>query len=317
MDEQWQFPFAGESAPAPSSLSAYAAHWLTTKCAPPYVRPYTAQVRAQFIRLYLLPDLGARELESITTADLDALQQRLIQRGLAVSTTKTLFGSCVAPMLRQAKREGRISRLPELRLHWPEAAPTLPDPFTVVERDRILDFYAKKRAEWRAMTGLVMLAGLRPSEAAGLDWDHVDIETGRVEIAQSMVDRRPGPTKTRAARRTIVVGDQLRQILADVRPVRPAPGELVVCDRGGRPIHTVKWSKSTFHRHVDRLGIRSRGLYCGRHTFISIAISVGDANIARVAAYCGTSVRRIESNYLRWLTDLTDPTVRSVQSVAS
>ena len=59
---------------------------------------------------------------------------------------------------------------------------------------------------------------------------------------------------------------------------------------------------------LKSLGLRTRGLYCGRHTYISIAVSVREANIARVAAYCGTSVRRIEANYLRWLTDLTDPT---------
>ncbi len=312
MDEQSQFAFLGEPAPAPSSVAAFAARWLETKCAPPYVRPYTAQVRAQFLRLYVLPALGEREITSITTADLDELQQDLIARRLAVSTTRALFSGVIGPMMRQARREGVIAELPEMRLHWPDADGPRPDPFTLAERDRILDFYAGKRPAWRALTGLVLLAGLRPSEAAGLDWDHVDVATGRVEIARSMVARVPGRPKTRAARRTIVVGDQLRRILADVRPARPASGELVACERDGRPLHSVKWSQSTFHRHLDGLGIRGRGLYCGRHTFISIAVSVLDANIARVAAYCGTSVKRIESNYLRWLTDLTDPTAQQV-----
>ena len=218
MNEQWQFPFAGDPAPAPRSVAAYAQRWLETKCAPPYVRPYTAQVRAQFLRLYVLPELGHRDIDSITTADLDALQQGLIERRLAVTTTKTLFSSVIGPMMRQARREEWVTALPEMRLHWPETDGPRPDPFTVAERDRILEFYRGKRPAWRAMTGLVFLAGLRPSEAAGLDWGHVDLDSGRVEIMRSMVDRRADRPKTRASRRTIVVGDQLRQILRQARP---------------------------------------------------------------------------------------------------
>jgi integrase len=290
------------------TVATYAAHWLATVSAPPYVTPYTTKVRRQFAELYLLPKLGERLVAEVGTPDLVALQGELFARQLATSTVRHVFGNLVAPMLRQAKREGVITTLPDLDLQWPKPDDAKPDAFTVAERDAILADYAGRGAAWHSMSALVLLAGLRPSEAAAVSWDKLDLESGELRIDRSLVDGNFGPTKTRKATRTIVVGDRLRGILREVRPARPARGDLLITNQNGALVDANRWSNRIFRPTLARLGIRPRGLYCGRHTFISIAVSVKNANIAKVAAYCGTSVVMIERHYLRHLVALTDPT---------
>lgn len=290
------------------TVATYAEHWISTSSAPPYVTPYTTKMRRQFLELYLIPKLGQQLIAEVGTPDLVDLQRSLFERNLATSTVRHVFGNLVSPMLRQAKREGLIPFMPDLDLVWPRKVDPKVDSFTVAERDAIVGDFATQRPGWRALNAMVMLAGMRPSEAAALSWDDFDAASGDVRIHRSFVDGHFGPTKTRAARRTIAFGERLRGVLDECRPTGAARGVLVAADDDGAPIDPRRWSARAFRRSLRRLNIRGRGLYCGRHTFISVAVSVRNANIAKVAAYCGTSVAMIERHYLRHLVTLSDPT---------
>lgn len=294
--------------PPDRTVADYAQHWLATSSAPPYVTPYTSKIRRQFVELYLVPKLGELLMADVGTPELVALQHELFGRKLATSTVRHVFTNLVSPMWRHAKREGLISAMPDLDMAWPRPLEPKPNSFSVAERDVILTAFAKRGPSARALTGLVMLAGLRPSEAAALDWERVNIETGELRIDRSLVDGNFGPTKTAKAVRSIVVGDQLRKILAECRPERPASGALVCPNRFGGMLDARRWGNRSFTPSLRALKITARGFYCCRHTFISFAVSVRNANIAKVAAYCGTSVVMIEKHYLRHLVALTDPT---------
>ena len=72
---------------------------------------------------------------------------------------------------------------------------------------------------YAALWTLLVMLGLRRSEACGLKWEHVDIEAGTLRIAQS-VQRVDGklrelPTTTRRSNRTVPLPARCRYALAE------------------------------------------------------------------------------------------------------
>jgi hypothetical protein len=70
--------------------------------------------------------------------------------------------------------------------------------------------------------------------------------------------------------------------------------------RTGGQINQSEWAREFWHRPLRACGIRPRKFYATRHTFISVALTVG-VNIKYLAEYCGTSVAMIERHYGRFL----------------
>ena len=60
-----------------------------------------------------------------------------------------------------------------------------------------------------------------------------------------------------------------------------------------------------------RCGVRPRGPYHTRHTFISVALSYG-ANIKWLAAYCKTSLEMIEKHYGKYIRNDVDEQLERV-----
>ena len=116
------------------------------------VSPKWAINRASAIRTNVLPFLGSRRLDELTSAHLNELQRRLMGRGLKPATVDGVVHRALRAMLRDAKAAG--CRIPDLhalynrefvqRLDQGSTASEI-DPFTEEERDRILEGFRKKR----------------------------------------------------------------------------------------------------------------------------------------------------------------------------
>ena len=284
----------------PVLFADFAAHWMSRYSSPPWVTAYTAYIRAGHLRANVLPAIGHLALADITPAVLEQVQREMLGR-LQLSTVKGIFQGVIGPILRRAVRDGLIRAHPGGHLAWPRVQAEHPDPYTTAEVDRIIDWFRRQKPDLEPTIALVMLAGLRPSEATALRWS--DIQATRISIDKSFVRDRVGKTKTVRSVRRITASRRLSAIL---ERHRGEPGAWVACRGDGLPYSTNRLGSYWMRRACAALDIRRRGLYAGRRWKISDAITKG-ASLGHVAAYCGTSVSKIERSYYRYLGALSDP----------
>lgn len=284
---------------APATFGAYALAWHSRYCSPPWVTAYTSKVRLGVLRAQVLPALGHLRIEDVTVAELERVQRDMMRRMKPASVSHT-FRSAIGPVLKQAVVDGLIPAHPMRALRWPRVDPPKPDPYSDAEVDLLLEWFRRHAPQFEVAVALVMLAGLRPSEACGLKWG--DIDKNSVLIERAVVDGQVTTTKTKRSIRKISVSKRLGAILRR----RRGQADEWVCLHRGRLVRTQALGCYWMRRACQDVGVRHRGLYAGRRHAISAAISDG-AEIGHVAAYCGTSITRIERHYYRYLGALSDP----------
>jgi len=270
------------------------------------VRPVSvkwALNRASYIAVHVLPVLGTKCLDELTTADLTELQQRLIAKALKPATIDRVIHSALRGMLRDAKASGY--RIPDLRalferqfiqrLDQGRDAHEI-DPFTEAERDRILSGFREKRAHFYPFVCFQFWTGARPSEAIALRWGCLDLAGRRAQIRLSRVLGRDGRPKTGKSKRDVVIHGVLLDVLRDSRPLHPTPDGFVFTTPTGAPIDEANFYRREWIPMLRRLNIRPRPLYNARHTYISFMLAIG-VNPLFVARQTGTSLAMIQEHY--------------------
>jgi integrase len=290
----------------PGTFGEYALAWHRDYCTPPWVTAYTSKVRLGVLRAQVLPALGDLPLADVGRAELERVQRDMLVRMKPQSVRHT-FTSAIGPVLRRAYLEGLLTENPMRALRWPRIDPAQPVAYSDAEVDLLLAWFRQHAPQFEVPVALVMLAGLRPSEACGLRWG--DIERRQVLIVRSVVDGAVSATKTERSIRRITVSRRLSAIL---ERRRGAADEWVAWHRG-RLVRTQALGSYWMGRACAEVGIPHRGLYAGRRHMISASITDG-AEIGHVAAYTGTSVTRIARHYFRYLGALSDPRERARRS---
>jgi integrase len=283
----------------PATFGAYALAWHGEYCVPPWVTPHTSRVRLSLLRARILPRVGHLYLHEITTEVLTAWQLELL-RELKPQSVRHLFFTGLGPILRRAFLEGLIPVHPMARMRWPRIDPAPPEPYTDADVDLLIGWFRQHKPAYEPLVALVCLAGLRPSEACALRWG--DVQGRKVLIERAAVDGLVGRTKTQRSVRRIQVSRRLDGIL---RRCRGRAEDYIGAD-GQVPVRSRSIGGYWCRRACRDLGIEHRGLYAGRRHAISAAITDG-ASLGLVAAYCGTSISKIERHYYRYLGGLTDP----------
>lgn len=166
---------------APVTIADYYAGWIEKK-KPPFVRKSLERDYRQAFNKNILPFMGDMELNSMTVETLEDFRLHLVnERRLNLKTARNIIDASLRAMFRDAGR--RVDRDPFNDLPanwWPRLPKREPDPYTEDERDRILDFYRKKRTfKEYAFVYFRFYTGTRPSEAVALKWASVDLWNGK------------------------------------------------------------------------------------------------------------------------------------------
>jgi len=255
-------------------------------------------------RLYVEPYVGHLRLREIALDDLKAWQKALIvDRGLAVNTAYNAMCGTFRALFNDARRSFKKTLDigdPFDGLEWPAKRQELRLPIAPEDEQTILEHFRRKNAHYYPFVAFLLGTGCRPSEATGLTWQHVDLRTGRVTIAQSRVQGHLMPTKTQASFRTITLSPHLVELLRERQPLVVKPDAPVFLNNRGKPIEQAAFSDFLWQRALRVAGVRHYPLYSTRHTYISRAISAG-ANPKHVAEYVGTSLAKIDKHYGRWM----------------
>lgn len=127
----------------------------------------------------------------------------------------------------------------------------------------------------------MLLAGLRPSEAVGLQWGDIDFKqrTLRVDRAVTRYGKEGWeftPTKNDGSQRTIVFGSYLMEVLKEHRAHAPVNNhDLIFGNAVGEPLDTSNLSRKHFHRIRERIGLKKIKMYNLRATSASTALNAG------------------------------------------
>jgi integrase len=249
--------------------------------------------------------LGARRLQSLTKADVEALVSWMLTAGrrrggkagtpLSARSVRLTLGRLTAA-LESAVEEGKLARNPARHVRPPKHTPRERETWAAAEVRR---FLAVADADRLAACWRLSLYGLRRGEAVGLRWRDVDLKAATITVSQSRVlaDYQVliEEPKTRSGIRTLPLDDALvtalKALKARQAAERLAAGPAyersgyVAADELGRPVHP-EWYSDEFHRVSDRAGVRRIRLHESRHTTCSLMEKAG-VPVSVIAAWAG------------------------------
>jgi integrase len=199
-------------------------------------------------------------------------------------------------------------------LDWPQAAPPQPDPFMATERQRLLTWFAARAFRVPAGTGsaryvqrpypaypaylhLLFWSGMRPSEAAGLQWQDIDLTRGTAAIRRSRHLWTYGEPKTASARRIVQLFPETVRLLRALAPLRMEPELPVFTHTPGGPIEPNSLLPH-WYAAQRASGVRVRGLYSTKDTFVTTAPEAG-VTIAWLET--GVNYLTLRRHYGRWM----------------
>ncbi|MEO0455420.1 MAG: site-specific integrase [Cyanobacteria bacterium P01_A01_bin.114] len=154
-------------------------------------------------------------------------------------------------------------------------------PFTQAEAQAIIASFARLYPHYAAFVAFLFLTGCRLSEAIGLQWKHVDLAQGTLDVSESLPHDRTGngykrvrkSTKT-GSTRLLALSPELRSLLASAQPEQPQAEALVFQSPRGCAIAScnfwVMWQKA-----LQAADVPYRKIHTIRHTLLSMAIEQG------------------------------------------
>jgi len=265
-----------------AKLAEWLPHWLDHIIKPK--RKPTTYAKYEFhVRLYLIPMLGTKRLESLSPADVRAFLTTLTHQTTAATAKES--HRVLRSALTSACREELISRNVVSLVDPPAVEPRLPAPWTLAETLRFLT--AARGDPLHAAFMLALALGLRRGEIVGLRWVNVDLDN-RVIYVRRQVQRVRGDLyeddpKGRRRRpvplpRICVVAlrwQRLRQAaLRQTAGPRWQETGYVFTTRSGRPVEARNIYRS-FGRLSRKAGVPIIRLHDARHGCATLLTSQG------------------------------------------
>ena len=279
-------------APSKRTLDEAAEAWISgaesgeirNRSGHPY-KPATIRGYRQALADHILPSIGTRKLNTITTADLQELVDGWQAGHREASTIRNSIKPLQAIYRRARSREG----LPVNPTHDLELPAPRPKEVQIVAPEEAAGLLAAVPDQDRAIWATARYAGLRYGELRALRWGSVDLAAGTIRVVESWDPKEgPIPPKTRTSRRTTPLPGLLRERLIDhrLKAGKPADDDLTF-GLSGTPFQA-----AVIYRRADRSWeSRSLGrlrLHQARHSYASFMIAAG-VNAKALSAFMGHS----------------------------
>ena len=271
------------------TLSRWLEHW--QKVHAPSIAPRTRELYAHYVRKHILPSLGELKLTAVSEVKVRAFYADLYETAKLANSTRRHIHNVLHMALKQAKQDRLVrtnvtdevkptyereeKRSRKLKAFTPEEAAL---------------FYPLARADRSGLVLAFMLCtGLRRGEALGLQWERVNLETGRCDIEEglSILDNKPqaGTLKTERSRRVITVaGDALgilrerkgEEAIEEVALRGYTPSGYVFTSLVGTPLNPQNVGR-IMARLCKAAGIPDLNPHGLRHTYTSLLAAQGIA----------------------------------------
>lgn len=226
-------------------------------------KPSGIAAKEMIIRVHLMPVLGGKKLDTITSEDVQRLKYRL--RDKAPKTVNNVL-TVLSVLLKRAVEWGIVGQMPCV-IKLLKVPKSEVDFYDFTEYERLVS--AAKDTDWRAE--LIMLlggeAGLRSGEMVGLEWSDIDFQAkrfGQITVARSAWKGQVAMPKGGRIRHLPLT----RRLSAALQAHRHLRSQRVLCQDGGQPM-TEKLVQAWVARAARRAALRSTGPHMLRHTFCS------------------------------------------------
>lgn len=167
-----------------------------------------------------------------------------------------------------------------------------PDPFTIEEREIIINAFEKFDRHYLNFVKFLFFTGCRPSEAAGLKWENVDLLNGNIIFLEATVEGfRKDDTKTHK-KRLFPINQQLKEILQSQSKIM----QTVFFSEKKKDINLNNFARRDWNDIFKQIPVRKRGCYHCRHTFITLCLDNG-ISIQQVAKWVGNTPQMILKHY--------------------
>ena len=180
--------------------------------------------------------------------------------------------------------------------------------YTAAEVEKILDAleHVSGREEYSAtLAGMLVTVcfygGLRPSEAAGLRWENVNLDDNTMLIKEAFVAGEfKATTKTEEAR-TVPMLPQLRNRMRlwHMKWQHPANGLVFPNQSGDKPININDVSARIIGPTLKKVGLEWEGFYACRRGFGTTMYDTVGASVEEIAAAMGNSPAVVAKHYVK------------------
>lgn len=148
------------------------------------VKASTYQSYEQYIRLYLLPELGTVRLSQLRPDHLHTVYSKMRGRGLSERTCQYTHG-ILHRALNKALKWGLVTRNVADAADAPKPRRKVMKVWT---RDQVRTFLEHiKGHRWAALFFLACSTGMREGELLGLPWSAVDLQEGKLQVNQTLM----------------------------------------------------------------------------------------------------------------------------------
>jgi integrase len=299
----------------------------------PALAPNTIRSYLGHVDDHIGPRIGTQPIGTLRVEHIEAMFAEMLRKGLSPATCERVRATLRGALTVAVRRDLLVRNVAALA-QVPARADTesIARPLTAAEAQAILGAAGggTEGARWS-----LALLGMRPGEVLGLDWSAVDLDAGRVQVRQQLVEVYPyrhgcalddkcrdGKALRCAAR---VGGRMLTRPKSDAgRRIIALPAEVVAMLRAHRRVWVeqrlraanawqVQWGDLVFARvtgaprdtAVDRkawlallaaTGVEGRRLYDARHTAGTLLLDHG-ADLHQVKEQLGHSQISLTSRY--------------------
>ena len=250
--------------------------------------------------------LGTRRVRTLTV---DHVERMLMSTGMSRSSCvrlRSILSQTLDFGIRRQLASRNVARTAEIPAD--AARPRDRQVFTADEAARFIE--ACEREPLGVMFTLMLTAGLRPGEAAGLCWDVVDLDAGTITVRRTTSAARGGTmvvdrVKTARSERTLAVHERIVRTLGAYRAAQAAQRlaspewhdpRLVFCTSSGDPL-----DPSNVRRALTRIttsnGLPSLTPNELRHSYTTIAAEAGVPLHVLADALGHTDTRMVDAHY--------------------
>lgn len=256
-------------------LDEWIDQWLTDVKAAT-ARPKTLETYRDLAKRYIYPSFAGCPVRDITKVQIAKWVTKLTAAGLGPATIRHVF-SVLHGSLQYLVDDDLLPNNPCKGVDKPTVTRPNVMPLNPEEARTLLA--ALPAEPLGALWGILLTAGLRPSEALALTW--ADVQEGRIKVERSLSWSAGGwslgAPKTAKGYRSIPLDPLVQQMLAahwERSSFKDSPN-FVFCTAEGAPLNQKVLGRRQFPALLKRLGLRKIRLYDLRHTATTLQLLAG------------------------------------------
>lgn len=301
----------------------YLENWLQMR--KPRLAPTTYLSYVDVVNRYLIPYFGSKEVDEITSFDVELFLGGLLGSDLAPATVKRIYSVFRSSMTKAAKMGliranptggDKIDPLPRFRKEI--------EVFSAEEVQNLLFFLQEEPLRWRCYGRTAIDSGARRGELVGLQWRDIDGTCCHIRRAAYKLPKQPAATKppksgkartVHLTRETAALLEQLRreQRKACLRSGTGWSVQYFVFGTKGVMLHPTtptKWWRSFLQRN----DLPRRPLHSLRHTSATLLLAHG-VDVKTVSARLGHSSLEVTQLYLHLISDADQKAAEVMESI--